>query len=133
MVHVYRQSPENIPPSRMLKHEFEESSYNYAQRYYSGGERKRGNQYRTRIDLGLFSCGLRTDVVFGGALEQPARGALEAAESGFLQPIGDRVKQKRSPDTDRRFVAIERAPKLLEGGEVEVVEFGELVRQALIP
>jgi len=90
------------------------------------------DQYRTRIDLGLFSCGLRTDVVFGGALEQPARGALEAAESGFLQPIGDCVKQESLSDTDRRFVAIERAPSLLEGGKVELVEFGELVRQASI-
>src|SRR5215470_3296889 len=91
------------------------------------------DQYRTRIDLGLFSCGSRTDLVFGDALEQPARGALEAAESGFLQPIGDRVKQKRSSDVDRRFVAIERTPSLLEGGKVEVVEFGQLVRQASIP
>jgi hypothetical protein len=40
--------------------------------------------------------------------------------------------EERLTDTDRRFVAIEHAPALLERGEVEITELSELVRQAWI-
>jgi hypothetical protein len=45
---------------------------------------------------------LPADVVCGGPLEQAAGRGFEAAESSFLQPMSDGLKQKRPTDVDRR-------------------------------
>ena len=68
-------------------------------------------------------------MVFRGPFEQATGGGSEAAQSSFLQPVSDGVKQKRPTDVDRRFSVVEYPLVLLEGGGVEPAELGELVRQ----